>query len=162
VNLALLVQRFPTPAKPKSIKREKIDTTFLKNRAQLHVREMIAEFFADGHETKGFYWITPEFRISLSTGCFWRNIPQRPGGRPMGDVLTLFLIGRGFLTPAKPVPEGLSRVEELQLKLAASGSRTPGYDFVFEGFAKGVESLSTWLSQFPSRAEVHELVGYDS
>jgi hypothetical protein len=145
--------------------RPKIDTTFLKARAALHVSDLIAEFFSEGHETKGGYWITPEFRISLSTGCFWKNFSQGYSRRPVGDVLTLFLIAKRFLIPSTPVlvPEGLSKLEELKLKIASvSGSRTPGYQFVPEGFALGVDAFSTWLEQFPARSEVHELLAYDS
>jgi hypothetical protein len=163
------LKTLPTPAtpktpKPKAKKKERIDTTFLKARGQLHVRELIAEFFPEGHESKSGYWIAPEFRISLSTGCVWTK--SYYSRSPMGDVLTLFLIGRGFLTLAKPlvVPEGLSRIEELKLRIASAGSRSPGYgyEFIPEGFAKGVEAFSTWLEQFPARSEIHELLAYDS
>jgi hypothetical protein len=79
--------------------------------------------------------------------------------------LTLFLIAKGFLILAKPVsiPEGLSGIEQLRLRIVASkSSRTPGYEFVPGGFALGVEAFSTWLEQFPARSEVHELLAYDS
>jgi hypothetical protein len=146
--------------------KPKIDTTFLKARGQLHVRDLIAEFFSDGRETKGGYWITPEFRISLSTGCFWKNFSQGYSRRPIGDILTLFLIAKRFLIPATPltVPEGLSNLEELKLRIAKAckSSRTPGYEFIPEGFALGVEAFSTWLEQFAAKSEIHELVGYDS
>jgi hypothetical protein len=159
------LKTLPTPAipKPKAVKKPKIDTTFLKARGQLHVRDLIAEFFSDGRETKGGYWITPELRISLSTGCVWAK--RYRNRSPMGDVLTLFLIAKRFLIPATlVVPEGLSKLEELKLRIAATGSRRPGYgyEFIPEGFAKGVEAFSTWLEQFAARSEIHELVGYDS
>jgi hypothetical protein len=158
-----------TPAKPKTVKpkakkKERIDTTFLKARGQLHVRELIAEFFSEGHETKSGYWITPEFRISLSTGCFWRNIANGYSRRPAGDVLTLFLIAKRFLIPATPVlvPEGLSNLEALKLRIASVSGCTPGYQFIPEGFVNGVEAFSEWLEQFALRSEIHELIGYDS
>ena len=76
-----------------------------------------------------------------------------------GDVLTLFLIGAGFLVPAEHiVVDDTNRIEALKAKLSG-GIR----HFKNKGdFQRAVQSLSEWLEQFPSRAEVHELVGYDS
>jgi hypothetical protein len=169
VNPALLIQSKPVkPAKKERI--SSADLAYLKSRATLHLREMIDEFFPDGRlGPNEQYWITPELRVSISTGGVWKNFSQGRSRRPIGDVLTLFLIAKGFLVPVKPVTieglsEGQTRVEELKLKIsAACGSRTGYYGFPEpESFAKGVESLSNWLEQFSARAEVHELVGYDS
>jgi hypothetical protein len=164
VNPALLIQSFPTPTKPKPVKREKKkrisqgDLSYLKSRAALHVREMIDEFFPDGR-TSGGYWVTEAFRISLSNGCLWKNEGYY-SSRPAGDVLTSYLIGAGFLVPEERIAvDNSNRIEVLKAHLANRGP----YHLAYEGaFQKGIESLSNWLEQFSSRAEVHELVGYDS
>jgi hypothetical protein len=150
----------PKPVKLKTVKRERIDTSFLKARAVLHIRELIAEFFPIGHESKGGYWITEDFRISLQTGCFWKNFSQGFSRRPVGDVLTLFLIAKGFLVPQERIAvDGTNRIEVLKARLANRGP----YRFANEGaFQRGVEAFANWLEQFPMRCEVHELVGYDS
>src|SRR5258708_34742189 len=154
MNPALLLQRLKaqpghSPAKPKVPKKEKLerisssDLSYLKRRAVLHVRELIAEFFPNGRLTPGGYWITPELRISISTGCFWKN-----GGvhsrRPAGDVLTLFLVGAGFIVPEERavVTNG---IQVLKDRL----SSPTGYRLPEGAFHRGVESLSTWLEQFP-------------
>jgi hypothetical protein len=167
---ALLIQRLKsqpgnslTPAKQKPVKRkkkERIDTTFLKSRAQLHIPELIARFFPDGRlGPNEQYWITPELRISISTGCVWKNFSQGYSRRPCGDVVTLFLIARDFLVPEERESIKGNGIEALKARLANRGP----YRFANEGdFQRGVESLSTWLEQFPERAEVHELLGYDS
>jgi hypothetical protein len=154
VNPALLV-----PVKPK--KKERIssaDLSYLKSRAQLHVREMIDEFFPVGRlGPNGQYWITPELRISLSTGCFRKNgVYSR---QPFGDVLTLFLTGAGFLVPeVRLAVDDLNRIEALKAKLSGGTPR-----FKNEGaFQRGVEAFANWLEQFPARSEVHELLSYDS
>jgi hypothetical protein len=176
LNAQPALKTLPTPTKPKPVKREKkerisqADLSYLKSRAVLHVREMIAEFFPHGRLTPGGYWVTDDLRISRSSGCLWKNKAEGYSRRHVGDVLTLFLIAKGFLVPVKPVAieglsEGRTRVEELKLKIAATyGSRITGY-YGFpepESFAKGVEAFSTWLEQFPARSEIHELLAYDS
>ncbi len=161
MNPALLVQRLPTPAKPKPVKREKkerissADLSYLKSRAVLHIRQLVDEFFPNGRLTPGGYWVTPELRVSLSTGCLWKN--GSSSSRPLGDILTLFLIAKGFLVPQeRTVVDDTNGTEALKARLQP-------YRFPNEGdFQRGVESLSTWLEQFPERAEVHELVSYDS
>jgi hypothetical protein len=158
------LKTLPTPLKPKAVtkKKERISKTdldCLKRRAQLHVRELISQFFPDGRlGPSEQYWITPELRISLSTGCFWRNEGSYSRGS-FGDVLTLFLIGNGYMVPEKRKAATGNHIEDLKARLLAGGP----YHFREEGaFQRGVQSLSEWLEQFPSRAEVHELVGYDS
>jgi hypothetical protein len=173
---ALLIQRLrvptpepktlPTPKTPKAKapKKERIsqaDLSYLKSRAVLHVRELVDEFFRNGRLTPGGYWVTPELRVSLSTGGLWKNKAQGYYScRPAGDVLTSYLIGAGFLVPEERIAvDDTNRVEVLKARLANRGP----YRFANEGaFQRGVESLSTWLEQFPARAEVHELLGYDS
>jgi hypothetical protein len=165
MNPALLVQSFPTPTKPKPVKpakKERIsqaDLAYLKSRAMLHVRDLIDEFFPDGRLTSGGYWVTGAFRISLSTGCLWKNEGYY-SSRPAGDVLMSYLIGAGFLVPEERIAvDDSNRIEALKARLANRGP----YHFAYEGaFQKGVESLSNWLEQFSERAEIHELVGYDS
>jgi hypothetical protein len=131
---------------------------YFKSRAALHVRELVDEFFPNGRlGPNEQYWITPELRISLSTGVFWKNgVYSR---RPAGDVLTLFLIGAGFLVPAERIAvDDLNRIEALKAKLSGGIPR-----FKKAGdFQRGVQSLSEWLEQFPARSEVHELLAYDS
>src|ERR1700730_8215310 len=134
------LKTLPTPAKPKPVKREKkerIDTTFLKSRAALHIREMIAVFFPDGRlGPNEQYWITPELRISISTGCVWKNFSQGYSRRPSGDVLTLFLIARGFLVPEERESIEGNGIEAIKARLQSGRP----YRCREEGsFAKGVE-----------------------
>src|SRR5258708_36650941 len=109
MNPALLLQRLKaqpghSPAKPKAPKKEKLerisssDLSYLKSRAVLHVRELIAEFFPNGRLTPGGYWITPALRLSTSTGSFCKNGGGHPR-RPAGDVLQLFFFGSRFIVP---------------------------------------------------------------
>jgi hypothetical protein len=83
VNASILFQRLvasslPTPAIPKTVKakapkKERIDTSFLKARAQLHVREFVDECFPDGGETKGLFKPTDRRHFLKSCCRRWRT-----------------------------------------------------------------------------------------
>jgi hypothetical protein len=155
--------RVGTPAVPKPVKPEKKERIskahldYLKSRAALHIRELVAEFFPAGHFGRsGEYWITPELRISMSTGCFWRN--GSSSRRPAGDILTLWCIGSGLVVEEK-IPEEQNSLEALKARLSNTGA----FGFKELGaFQRGVQSFSEWLEQFPVRADLHSFVCYDS
>lgn len=132
---------------PNRIPKSHLD--YLKSRAQLHVRELCTEFFSSGRLTDKGYWITPDLRISVGTGYFWR---KNSGKKPNGDVLTLWLVANNLI-PSKPVDDS----EISRIRFALTLDRVCG-----ESFRKGVQSLSDWLERFPVRSELHDLVAYDS
>lgn len=144
------------PVKPKEVKQPKVERIpkahldYLKTRAKLHVRELCTEFFPDGRLSDRGYWITPELRISVGTGCFWR---KGSGKRPTGDILALWLLANDLM-PSAPVDDSnISRI-----KFALTRDRIPDGN----SFRKGAQSLSAWLERFPAKSELHELTGYDS